>query len=492
MIHQRHMIRQILLLCALVSSTMQAQFAEDVLRFSQFGLGVGARTLSLGGATTGRGDEYSALFGNPAGLAAIRDYEVSLGFSRNGVSNDVSFLGAKTKSQNNAMSIDNAGVVYPVPTTRGSLTFALGFGRMSNFTSSASFDGFNGRSSIVASSLAPTTDLYAMSYTDERAFLEANIPFKIWLADTTGTDGFLVPILTDSVQQSATVLEGGGTNHWSFGAGIDIAQDISMGVSLNFVSGTYSYDREFIESDSRDVYHSGYSFPYNFDRFTYTSTIESQLDGFNVLFGLMMRKQGRYKIGMTLRTPTSYEIKETFTNAGKSLFDDGFSLSASIANATSYKIQTPYVVSGGLTLYVFDWISVSGDAEYTDWTQMAFETENPDLLQENRYIKRAFRATTNLRGGVEVTFWDLGLVLRGGGAYLPSPYKGDPSSFDQLYMTGGIGINMDTNTVLNLAGALGQWKSFRDNYYDPIIPQPSSTSESLTNSKVTVTLSYRF
>jgi hypothetical protein len=59
-----------------------AQLIEDALRYSQLGLGVGARQLGMGNATVGGVDDYSALFWNPAGLAVIRDYELSFGMMR--------------------------------------------------------------------------------------------------------------------------------------------------------------------------------------------------------------------------------------------------------------------------------------------------------------------------------------------------------------------------------------------------------------------------
>ena len=53
---------------------LHAQYAEDALRYSQLGLGVGARQLGMGNATVGRVDDYSALFWNPAGLALERSF----------------------------------------------------------------------------------------------------------------------------------------------------------------------------------------------------------------------------------------------------------------------------------------------------------------------------------------------------------------------------------------------------------------------------------
>jgi long-subunit fatty acid transport protein len=208
----------------------------------------------------------------------------------------------------------------------------------------------------------------------------------------------------------------------------------------------------------------------------------------------MFRKQGIMKLGLAVRTPTVYEIEETFTDDGKSFFDNGDFYSIGFSNSTKYKITTPIVLSGGASFQLGEWLVLSGDAEYTDWTQMEFNTDNPDLIEENRFIKRIFRPTTNLRGGAELTLWDLGLRLRGGVVWNPSPYKADEGStnYDQLYFTSGVGLMVDDNTTLNIAYALGTWKTFRDNYYLSSIPNPSRTSERVNTNNVNVTLSYRF
>ncbi|HEY5614468.1 MAG TPA: hypothetical protein VIL52_00465, partial [Bacteroidota bacterium] len=111
----------------------RAQFAEDVLRLSLFNSGIGARSLGMGNAGVGLADDYSALFQNPAGLASLRDYEFSMGISQLGYKNDVGFLGSNTESNLNALNLNNLGLVYPIATVRGSLTFAVGFGRVANY-----------------------------------------------------------------------------------------------------------------------------------------------------------------------------------------------------------------------------------------------------------------------------------------------------------------------------------------------------------------------
>jgi len=403
--------------------------------------------------------------------------------------NEASYLGISSKINNAATRIENAGIVYPIPTRRGSLTLGFGYARMSDYTSAVSFKGYNGNTSLVRA-LTPVTDLYAMSLDEERSLLDSDIPFQIWLADTM--NGFLFPVLTDSVDQSGLVLEGGGTNHYSFGGAVEVAPNISVGVSLNFVSGRYTYDREFIETDTRNVYASSFSFPYNFDQFMFVSTIESKMTGFNALLGLSMRKPGRYQIGLTYRTPTSYEINETFSDEGTSWFDDGSTYTNGYTNKTTYRVVTPPSMSAGLSVNVFQWLAMMGDAEYTDWTEVQFDSNNPDLLQENRYIKRTFRQTTNLRGGIELSFWDWGITLRGGMAYLPSPYKDDPTGYDRTYLTGGIGVELDRNTMINVSVARGTWKTFRDNYYVSGLPQTASTDERVISTKIHASIAYRF
>jgi long-subunit fatty acid transport protein len=470
-----------------------AQFAEDVLRFSMFNVAVGARAQAMGNTSIGLADDFSALFSNPAGLAQSRNYEFSIGLNQSNYSNDVAFLGRSSDSKLNVLSLNNLGLVYPIPTVRGSLTFAFGFGRVANYSTTAAFNGFNARSSIIEA-LTPYIDIRSMSASERSRLLEENIPFQTYLADTAG--GFLFPVVYDSVQQTGAVREGGGMNSWSLGGAIDIARNFSLGATINILSGSYTYDREFTELDSRNVYTNQNRYD-AFHRFDYFSNIKSDITGFNALFGVMFQRQGRFKLGATLRTPTFYDISERFSDEGQSEFDpnsqgvvDRFSKTNS--GSTRYEVRTPAVLGAGASLRVMDWLVLAGDAEYTDWTQMEFTNDNPDLIAENRLIKRVFEPTTNLRGGAEVTLWNLGLKLRAGFVLNPSPYKDDPSDYDQKYYTGGIGLEVDENVSLDAAFAFGQWTTFRDNYYMQGIPQASRTSEAVKTGTVNVTLSYRF
>ncbi len=463
----------------------QSQLAEDALRYSQLGLGVGARELGMGNATVGGVNDYSALYWNPAGLALERNFEFSFGLSRLGYSNDVSYLGTKTSSNNSAVNLNNLGLVYPIPTFRGSLTFAFGFNRAANYTSTASMNAFN-----------PSSSFSQATFLSNNRSLDNNIPYQLFLANTDSL-GRVTPILNGNVQQAINDIEGGGLNHWTVGGAMDIGENLSLGISLNFASGSYSYDQTVAESDTRNNYPSP---PNDFQQFNYENTYNDDINGFNALFGLMFRKPGKYSIGFAIRTINTYEISETFTESATSQFKTPDSSGNKAyeypltTNSIKYRVTTPYVLSGGISVQPLDWLLLAGDVEYIDWTQMEIKADRINFSEQNSRIKNEMRATTNLRGGIEVSLFSLGLKLRGGIIDNPSPWKGDPSSRDQLFYTGGIGFQLDERTILNAAYAYGTWKTLRTNYSYTVsgIIYDVGTDETVTTSNINLTLSFRF
>jgi long-subunit fatty acid transport protein len=468
-----------------------AQLIEDALRYSQLGLGVGARQLGMGNAAVGGVDDYSALFWNPAGLALIRDYELSFGMTRSRYSDEVSYFDTKTNSNKDVFNLNNLGIVYPIPTVQGSLTFAFGFNRAANYTTLASMDAFNPYSSV-SQSIALLSQP-----------LDNNIPYQLYLANLD-TNGRLVPIMNGNIQQTIDILEGGGLNHWSFGGAIEIGRNLSLGISLNYASGSYSYSSNFVENDLQNYYTVS---PNDISRIEYQSTYDDDITGFNALFGLMFRKPGKYSIGIAFRTPTIYDISETFTELASSKFKtpdiNGYDFytypSASYPDPAStsikYKVTTPYVMSMGVSIQPSGWLLLAGDLEYTDWTQMEMSLYDVKLVSKNMDIKNLFQATTNLRAGAEVSLQKLGIKLRGGIIDNPSPWKGDPSSRDQLYYTGGIGFMLDENATINAAYAYGTWKTTHNNYsYTDArgYTQDVGTNETVTTSTLNITFSYKF
>ncbi|MCX7984946.1 MAG: outer membrane protein transport protein [Bacteroidetes bacterium] len=490
-------MKRILCLYGIVAisiSFVHAQLAEDALRFSQYRPAIGAQSLGFGGTSVGIANDFTALFTNPAGLAQLRVYEFSFGLSHNGFSNNVTFWNTKETIENNKFNLDNIGIVYPLPTKRGSLTFGFGVGRLQQYNAAATFGGFNIQNSYVEV-ITPKDDLWAMSPTERKRFLENDLSYYLAVSDTA--NGFLWPILTDSLNQRATILEDGGLNHWSIGMGIDIAPNISFGVSLNIASGHYGYDRTYVEEDKYNVYR--YGFPWNIDRFLFTQTIDDNVSGFNALIGLLYRSKDKLRFGISLRTPTWYSISERYGTKYQSEFDDGYQLWQTNTNETEYRITTPMVISGGFSLFPVQWLLVAADVEYVDWTQLELEADDPTLnshlkLQTQKAKFDLFRETINLRGGAEFTLLDGEMKIRGGIAWYPSPYKEDQhtTKYDKVYYSAGTSIRMSGDVYLHIGYTLGDWKSYRRTSDLFSVLGARQTYESILSHVVSVTVSAKF
>ena len=171
-------IQSIILILGITTLGMPAvyaQSADDALRFSSEGFGVGLRAQSMGGAYIGVADDYSATFWNPAGLAQMRRLEFTGGMINTNYSNNAAFFGTSQTATATNTALDNIGFVFPVPTSQGSLVFAAGYNRVNNYTTALSFNGFNPKSSIISSlySSDPNNDPY-------------DIPFQTYLINSNG------------------------------------------------------------------------------------------------------------------------------------------------------------------------------------------------------------------------------------------------------------------------------------------------------------------
>lgn len=466
--------------CLLIfmSTRSFAQFPEDALRLSTSGLSVGARALAMGGAFTGIANDFTAIYWNPAGLAQIRSYEISGGIGHLSYKNQSTFFGQSSSFSNSSTSLSNAGFVYPVPTRRGSLTLAFGYNRSADFTTALTFNGFNSGSSII-----PT--LYDA---DENR----DLAWKLYLEDTTGYS----PI-QKNVTQRGSVLEEEGVNNWSIAGALEISPRFYVGATLTLISGSYSYNRNFVEEDTRRVYTQP---PFDFQKLTMDNLIDWDLSGYGFKLGLLYNVRDRARVGFTVKAPSRYTVKEKFRSDGVSVFktpdkSGSSQYSASVSGASEYDVQTPFVFGGGASLNAGG-IMISGEAEYTDWTQMEFKNPSGNisgLTKKNAYIKSIFRATTNLRAGAEYAIPDTDIRLRGGFVYHPSPFEGDPSSFAQKYVTAGIGLALQSSVFIDVAYARGSWDTFHVNYVSDNPNAPASrTDESITTNNLLFTISYRF
>jgi long-subunit fatty acid transport protein len=471
-----------------------AQFEEDALRLSFSGLSVGARSLGMGMAYTGVANDFSAVYWNPAGLGQLHMNEVTAGLSHlsygnTGTLGATSFDGRTTQFgsgqsyTNSGTSLNSLGFVYSVPTERGSFVVALGYGRQSEFTTGLSFKGFNPRSSIIQS-WAPDGGA-----TDQAP--SGNLAYELYLANVDSispTDFRWDSRIIDSVTQSGKVLEGGGLNNISGAVAFEVAPDFFLGATLNILTGSYSYRRNYYEDD---VNHIHEIIPFDFSSLSLLETVESDLSGFSAKLGALYKFGQNSRVGVTIKTPSWITVREDYLTSASSTFDNGDVLPVggpyTSAGHDEYDVATPYVFAAGLS-YGIQKLILAGDIEYTDWTEMEFRNTNSDrLLTLNTKIKDEFQSTANLRVGAEYEAVEGLMQVRGGFAYMPSPYVGDPSSYARKYVTAGVGFIAANTIAIDLGYAHGFWQNYRVNY-----DASSRTDEDVSTDNLIGTVSFRF
>jgi len=445
-------VLSVTMLCATGS---YSQFPEDVLRYSWQGLGVGARSMAMGTAGMSFLDDYSAVYWNPAGIAQSRMSEFSFGLGHLSYQNSATYLGEQSSFSNNQTSLNHIGLLYAVPTTQGSFTVGIGFDRVSEFTTGLSFDGFNSMGSIIQS-WAPDGLAYPPDLTRAEALELARVD--------TNAGTFISPI-ADSVNQEGKTLEGGGLNRFTLSGAAEVARNLYVGMSLNFLGGSYSYSNRFTESDNMDLYQV---FPFDYSSLEVLDLVEADIRGFNLNAGMVYHFARYARFGLSVKTPSWITVEETFSSDAISWFDNGESAYDPTSGVTEYDIATPFVFSAGLSGGTADF-TLAGSVEYIDFTQMEFRNPTSQVLAStllglNTDIKEIFRPTVNVRLGGEIRIPESNFFVRAGYILLPSPYDGDPSEFDQKYVTGGIGFMVDNAVAVDLGYAHGSWDTYRQVY----------------------------
>lgn len=463
----------------LLAGTATAQFPEDALRLSMPGIGVGTRALGMGTAYAGVASDYSAIYWNPAGLAQLKYGEFMGAFTFPSIKDDALFFGNTMSTTASGAHLGALGFAAPFPVKRGSFVVALGFHRDNSFANGLEYEGFNPSYSYIQNS-APDRQPYGIDLSD-------NLAYQLYLADLDTVNGVFISPIRDRVTQFAQVSESGGINSWSIAGAMDLAYNFSLGVTLTYHAGSYTYDRRYTEEDRARVHET---FPYDFDYLMVDEFIEDDLSGFSALFGVHYRGDF-FRFGLTAATPTWYSVKETFGIADASTtFDDGSSEPStsrfSTQYYTEYDVTTPWVLSGGVAFSFGDLLVLSGSADMRDYATMTFSSATPEVQGLNNDIRSTFRTTVNLRAGAELQIPLTTIRLRGGAMLLPSPYTDDPDSYDRKYITGGIGILFGGNVMLEAAYAYGWWESIRAN------DVASSVTETVTSQTAMIGLSYRF
>ena len=432
----KFMCKAIYLIAGLVLLASPALAQEDVFS-NGIETGIGARAIGMGGAYSAIGEDYSATFWNPAALAQIRRFELTGGLSHLSRSNDASFSNALVESQDSFTRLTDLGLVYPVPTYRGSLVFAFGYNRI-------------------------------------RAY------------DAGMEISFFGPTSGDSVYFKWRGQDLGSMNFWNAAAAVDVSPNLSLGAGMNFWSGGNDYSFSKRELDIHNIW--------NEDEWRNDQSITSDFSAFNMSLGALFRVNNQLRLAATLYTPKTITVTEEWREKELVTDDNGFAdLTYDDAGETEYKLRTPFSFTLGAAYNLAN-LMVSGQLDFNDWQQLRYESEPPvaetTREQANDLIHENYRSTTRVRLGAEFTLPGVGTQVRLGYFLDPSIFDNAGSEADRTIYCFGLGFLLDKQLKLDVAYTFGDWKKASIN---PFSGDAGVTDllEDISYKKVFATLSYR-
>lgn len=431
-----------------------AQDNFDAIRITNNQIGFGTRALGLGGAYIGVADDYSAIYWNPAGLAQMRKMEFWMELSHENFGNEVEFSGNLNETSTSATKFNSIGFVFPIPTYRGSLVFGFGYQRVKDFEYENEFKGISAQG------------------TSRLSFegVDPNNPDDTY--DFFGRD----------VEKSGYITDEGSLNQWSFAGAVDVSPSVSLGLTMNFWTGESDYLQDF---DQLDYNNNFDTYPADFDEYLENRKINSDYSSFGVKFGALFQTGKYARIGLGIESPQTFKVKEDYSSPSTLYFDNGESFEFDEDGKFDYDVKLPFRFSGGASVALGS-VLLSGSAEYTDWTQVKFDSK--DLNNLNRYFKSDYRETIKLRFGVEVgipLLYDS--QVRAGFVSDPNPLKNLPSDNNRQYFTVGFGTLIDRMFKIDVAYLRGAWKQ---KTFDDLTPE--GTAEDITYQKFLFNIAYRF
>ena len=455
-------IIKIAIISLILVLNISAQSPEEAINFLDNESGVGIKAQAMGNAFIGVADDYSALYWNPAGLTQLDRSQISGSLYHLQFNNESTFSQSTMMDDRSFTKLKSIDMAYAFPTSQGSFVIAFGFNRFKDYDDFLYFSGFNTQSNDLSFELEDLDGNYDW-YDFDR-----------------------------NVQQTEQISQDGNLNAWSIGGGIALSPKFSVGLTLNFYSGSGQYLFDFYQDDVNDVYTT---YPGDYYSYELHQKILTDLSGIGIKLGGLMHLNENLRLGMAIDFPTYLTITENYSANDVLTFDDGYISELDLGEGEwEYVVQYPFKFSGGVALDIKQFL-VAASFEYRDWSQVQFEVPDGislnedynELLSENKYFAEDFRSTLNLAAGAEYRVQGTGVKLRGGYRYVPSPLVDVDKELNREYFSAGMGYDIDDNSTFNFSITKGYWKRNSVDSYTP-----GGTQEAIETTQFMAGVNFKF
>jgi hypothetical protein len=375
--------------------------------------------------------------------------------------------------------------VYAFPTAQGSLVAGAGYNQHSGFNRAFGFRGRNNSNTITDMFKAPGSsyadiafNTFATDYGDE---------FEDW-DESILRLGFDQPGDFLGMRQQGEIFRRGYGGEYSFFLATEFQENLMFGVSVGLLSGRFSYNRLFQEIDEFNDYDGDFIDSSgdgvgdtDIDRILLEDRIRSRYSGFRARAGIIYRVNEYLNIGASYTLGTRINVDEDFDAEIRTTFNNGVQFDDNLNTEFSYRVEFPSRSSLGFSLNNLGSLSISGSAEYVNFSRTRIDFREGDLFEEeqieNEFITENFRDVWNLRGGIA---YDVNpdFTVRAGYSFLPSRFVDGID--DRNIFAFGAGFNLSPDIRLELAAQYATWEEVSSVYdyaqydYTPLPDAPPS------------------
>lgn len=440
------MLRNYLIMFFVISTIANAQYIEDALRYTMPNGIITPRSAALNVAFHGISDDISALYYNPAGLSLIGKSELSFGLGFTTTTNDAGFLKSTNSLTTNNEYITHVGIAIPVKFENNNAAIAIGYFLEDDYYNNISFSGFNPGMTLIESE----TNYGPANTNDNWAYL-------LYLADQSG-NSFVTPY-ADSLQQQTFVAESGGLQNVSGGVSFDLSEFIALGFGITGKWGNYSYVKTYSEYDMENIYSNQSIEGRVFNRLNSTQNLSQNVSGINATIGLQARVSDFFRFGISVKTPTWYQVDESFDARYDAFYSSGQNSEYyQYEGKNSYNLRTPFVYNAGISIHG-EGLTFSAGISYSDATQLKFSDAVAEVMALNNRIILELVGQTTWGFGLEYDIPLVPIVARASYSRTTSPYQLDIPNANITNMSIGGGVYLGKNVRID---GLFRWIDFSE------------------------------
>lgn len=449
---------------AISTLSIQAQQIADGLRYSMNNTIGTARYTGMSGAMGALGGDLSAMETNPAGSAIFLNSYSTFSANHKNSENNTSYFGQGETEAMNRFNINQAGGVFVFHNNNENSSFkklslGVNYSLQNNFNDKIYLAG-RGNTSITEFFLAQAqgipldllnlqsgesiSDLYQyLGETYGTAAQNAFLGYQGFLFDPLNPDDpnnmdYTSNVRGDKFNQQYQNLINGTSARFTINLGAQVSESLFLGANINTHGFDYRQRDTFLESNN----HSG-SF---INRIGFENLLTTYGSGISLQFGAIAKFSNNMRLGLSLDTPTWYQISEETSQYLESRrFEDG-AHRTSIVNPNVINVYEDYTLRtpGKATVsaaYIFNQNGLlSIDYSYKGYSSIRFSPSSDSYFKElNSDISSHLKGASLIRAGGEYRLNRFS--FRGGFHYEESPYKKDNLIGDLVGFSLGAGVN---------------------------------------------------